>query len=279
MKKGRIYNLLIIIFLAVFLYCAYQIAAYIKESIDNFRLVEDMKDIAVVLNEPPIETQNGDDGLSDETQTGKQEAAEQETKQQDTEKKATWPSVAPIKVDFELLRQTSQDIRAWLYCEDTMINYPVAQSDDNEYYLYKLLNGNYNRGGTLFMECTNQGDFSDWNTLIYGHNMKNNTMFGTLTDYNSQEYYEEHPIWYLMTPDGDYRIELIAGYVTDTSSEIYTIPQTMEEKDKLVESIMRRSTFATQAEISSKDRLITFSTCTYEYDDARYVLVGILKAL
>lgn len=275
MKKPRkiIYSLLIIILLAVFLYSAYQIAAYIKEGMDNRKLVEDLKDLAVVLNDPSLELIEPDGGAASDYSLSKETEADAEVT------KNAWPDAAPIKVDFELLKQTNDDIRAWLYCEDTMINYPVAQGEDNDYYLYRLLNGSYNRGGTLFMECSNQSDFSDWNTLIYGHNMKNNTMFGTLTDYNSQEYYDKHPIWYLMTPDGDYRIELIAGFVTNTTSEIYTIPQTMEEKDTLVQSIMRRSTFATDAEIASEDRLITFSTCTYEYADARYVLVGILKKL
>lgn len=267
-EKGRniLYVLLIIIFMTIFLYAVYQVAAYIKEMIDSQRLVEDLTDLVVIVNEDPAEEKKPSVDKS-----GNIESEEEE------EQQAPMEDVVPIKVDFDVLKQTNEDVKAWLYCENTMINYPVAQAEDNDYYLHRLLNGNYNRGGTLFVEYSNQDDFSDWNTLIYGHNMKNNTMFGTLTDYNSQEYYDEHPVWYLLTPEGDYKIELIAGYVTDTSAEIYSIPQSVEEKDALVESIMRKSTFATKAEISSEDRLITFSTCTYEYDEARYVLVGVLK--
>ncbi len=262
--------LIIIILLAVLLYSGYQIAAYLKESFDNWKLLDELTEQVVVIKEPsakdmierlPVPSQDPEEEPSTEVQ----EAPEDEG--------------VPIKVDFERLQLNNKDVKAWLYCAGTLINYPVAQAEDNDYYLHRLLNGTNNRAGTIFMECTNHEDFSDWNTLIYGHNMKNNTMFGTLTDYRDQEYYDEHPVWYLLTPDGDYKIELISGFVTDTSSVIYSIPQTEEAKNELVDAIMRKSNFKTNAEISSKDKLITFSTCTYDYDEARYVLIGVLKEI
>ncbi len=268
--KKVCYVLIIIILLAVLLYSGYQIATYLKESFDNWKLLDELTEQVVVIKEPssketierlPVPTGDPDE----EPSTDEQEAPEDDG--------------VPIKVDFERLQLNNKDVKAWLYCEGTLINYPVAQAEDNDYYLHRLLNGTYNRAGTIFMECTNQEDFSDWNTLVYGHNMKNNTMFGTVTDYRDQEYYDEHPVWYLLTPDGDYKIELISGFVTDTSSVIYTIPQTEEAKNELVDTIMRKSNFKTNAEISSKDKLITFSTCTYDYDEARYVLIGILKEI
>lgn len=267
------YILLMLILLAVLLYSLYQIAVYLKESFDSWKLLNEITEQVVVIKEPSsektVEKQPSTlDSDSEATEPTQEEPEEPEDPIEDG---------VPIQVDFDRLLLNNKDVKAWLYCKDTMINYPVAQAADNDYYLYRLLNGTYNRGGTLFMECTNQEDFSDWNTLIYGHNMKNNTMFGTLTDYRDQEYYDEHPVWYLLTPDGDYRIELISGFVTDTSSVIYSIPQTQEAKNELVDAIMRKSNFKTNATISPEDKLITFSTCTYEYDEARYVLIGILK--
>lgn len=265
--KKIAYVLVMLILTAILLYSIYQLASYLKESIENWKLLDEITEQVVVIKE---ESQEDEQEIKPEPP---KDVASESTVEEVTDEGV------PITVDFELLRKTNDDVVAWLYCKNTMINYPVAQAEDNDYYLHRLLNGNYNRAGTLFMECTNQKDFSDWNTLIYGHNMKNNTMFGTLTDYNDQEYYDEHPVWYLLTPNGDYRIELISGFVTDTSSEIYSIPHTMEAKDELVDSIMRKSTFKTNATISSEDKLITFSTCTYEYDEARYVLIGILKKI
>lgn len=262
------YIVIMIILLAVLLYSVYQIAVYLKESFDNWRLLDEIKEQVVVIKEP-----------SDEPDIPiiSKDTEETGSKDKEEESEEAVDEGVPISVDFDRLRLNNEDVKAWLYCKDTLINYPVAQAADNDYYLHRLLNGTYNSAGTLFMECTNQEDFSDWNTLIYGHNMKNNTMFGTLTDYRDQKYYDEHPVWYLLTPDGDYRIELISGFVTDTSSVIYSIPQTQEAKNELVDAIMRKSNFKTNATISPEDRLITFSTCTYDYDEARYVLVGILK--
>ena len=117
---------------------------------------------------------------------------------------------APLSVDFEILQKENPDIIAWIYCEDTPVNYPIVQADDNDYYLRRLLDGTWNVAGTLFMDYRNADDFSDWHTVIYGHNMKNDSMFGTLPEYRSQEYYEQHPAWYLLTPTQNYKIELCA---------------------------------------------------------------------
>ncbi len=102
----------------------------------------------------------------------------------------------PITVDFEALRKENGDVVGWLYCEDTPINYPIVQSEDNDYYLRRLLDSTWNIAGTIFMDYRNAPDFSDWNTIIYGHNMNNDSMFGTLQDYKKQAYYEEHPVLY-----------------------------------------------------------------------------------
>lgn len=100
---------------------------------------------------------------------------------------------------------------AWITGEDTPIDYPVMHTDNNEYYLSHLYSGEENRYGALFVDCRNTRLFTDPNTLIYGHNMKNDAMFGSLMGYKEQAYYEEHPTMTLYTPDGDYTIELLSG--------------------------------------------------------------------
>ena len=107
----------------------------------------------------------------------------------------------PIQVDFDALFAKSQDIIGWLYCPDTPINYPVVQAADNEYYLHRLLDDRNNSGGTLFVDYRNSSDLSDWNSIIYGHNMRNDSMFGSLTDYKSQSYFDAHPEIFLLTPE------------------------------------------------------------------------------
>ena len=90
---------------------------------------------------------------------------------------------APISVDFAALQAENPDIIAWLYSEDTPINYPVVQSKDNQYYLRRLTDGSYNTNGTLFMDYRDAADLSGFNTIIYGHRMKSKAMFGTLPGY------------------------------------------------------------------------------------------------
>ena len=186
----------------------------------------------------------------------------------------------PITVDFDALLKENGDVVGWLYCEDTPINYPIVQSKDNDYYLRRLLDGTWNIAGTIFMDYRNASDFSDWNTIIYGHNMNNDSMFGTLQDYKKQAYYEEHPVLYLLTPEQDYKIQLFSGYTTSATEEkTYGFPDTIEGRDVLVENALQHSTFEAEEQIGDEVRIITLSTCAYEYDDARYVLVGVLQPL
>lgn len=189
------------------------------------------------------------------------------------------PETAPISVSFDQLLEECKDVVGWLYCEDTKLNYPIVQSYDNNYYLRRLMNGKYNIGGTIFMDYRNQADLSDWNTIIYGHNMNNGSMFGVLPKYLEQEFYDAHPVIYLLTPGQNYKIELISGYVTPSDSEAYTIVTTPEERDALVEKARAASSFVSDVEVGANDRLVTLSTCVYNYENARYVLVGVLREI
>ena len=96
---------------------------------------------------------------------------------------------APIAVDFERLLQENGDCVGWIYCEDTKINYPVMQSDDNAAYLHRLFDGSYNSSGSLFMDFRNDPNLTDLNTVIFGHSMKDHSMFATLRDFRNQTFY------------------------------------------------------------------------------------------
>ncbi len=188
--------------------------------------------------------------------------------------------MAPIAVDFEKLLTDSPDVVGWLYCPDTVINYPVARGEDNSYYLARLPDGTYNNNGSIFMDYRCAADFSDWNSILYGHNMKNDTMFGTLEDFRKQEYYDAHPVLYLLTPAQDYKIVLIGGCTTPgDDKDTYGIPISLEERNALIEKAQQNSTFQADVEIGNEERLITLSTCAYDYTGARYVLVGVLREL
>ena len=157
------------------------------------------------------------------------EAPEDDTTE--TEPAGEEPSVVLPVVDFEALRETGLDIIGWLSLPDTVINYPVTQADDNEYYLHHLYDGTYNKVGCLFADYENKADFSDRNTIIYGHNMRDGSMFAALNEYDEQSYFDTHKQMYLVTPEGGYLCEIFAAFVAKPSE-------------------------------SGSDKVLTLSTCT-----------------
>lgn len=172
-------------------------------------------------------------------------------------------------IDFESLWKINEDIVAWIYCPDTRINYPIVQGSDNSYYLYRLLDGTWNVNGTIFMDYRNNSNFTDGNTLIYGHRMKTGAMFAELINYNRQSFYDEHPCMYIYTPDQTYRMDLFAACVVDSIGDIYGL----NPSDDVIRSCIEKSTFI--ADLSwPTGNVVTLSTCTYEYEDARYVVLG-----
>ncbi len=185
----------------------------------------------------------------------------------------------PIMVDFGTLHEINPEIMGWLYCADTKINYPVAQTDDNTYYLNHLYDGKSGRSGTLFVDCACSPDFSDRNTVIYGHHMKSGSMFAGIVEYQSQEYYEAHPTMYLLTPEGNYRLDIFGGYVAESGSQrLFSLDEEAEFAAYL-EEIRTLSDFAANVDVTPKSRIVTLSTCTYEYDGARYLLFAAMTAI
>ncbi|MCR5575877.1 MAG: class B sortase [Oscillospiraceae bacterium] len=190
------------------------------------------------------------------------------------------PEVSPITVDFEMLRNTSTDYVAYIYCPDTKINYPVAYTDNNFYYIDHIPPDTVNANGTIFIDCRNASDFSDQNTCIYGHNMNDGSMFATLRDYRTEGFYAEHPVMYISTPEFNYRVDLIAGFVTEPTSFAYAGQFDSEEQFMAhIELCRDLSTFESDVEVTAEDRIVTLSTCTYEIDDGRYVVVGKLTQI
>ena len=188
--------------------------------------------------------------------------------------------VSPIKVDFDQLLAQNSDVCGWLYSKDTVINYPVAQGSDNNEYLHHLLDGSYNSSGTLFVDCECGPEFSGTNTVVYGHNMKDGSMFNSLTNYKEQSYYDEHPVMYLNTPKQNYKIEIFSAYICNYDSDTYTRDfYSAEDYAAWLTKMQNQSDFTSDVEVTENDRVITLSTCTYEYDNARFVVQGKLVAL
>ena len=190
------------------------------------------------------------------------------------------PEVSPLNIDFDGLRAQSTDYVAWIYCPNTKINYPVAYTDDNFYYLDHIPGEIQNANGTIFIDCRNASDFSDQNTCIYGHNMNDGSMFATLRNYRDESFYPDHPVMYLSTPDFNYRLDLIAGFITEPTSFAYAMNfDSPEQFMGHIQLIKDLSTFKSDVEVNETDHIVTLSTCTYERDDGRYVIVAKLTRI
>lgn len=185
----------------------------------------------------------------------------------------------PVRVNFEYLHGINKDVAGWIYCEDTPISYPFLQSPDNNYYLYRLVDGTQNPSGSLFLDFRNQFDMSDWNSVIYGHNMHDGTMFASLNEYKKQEYYDAHPVMYLLTPEKQYKVELVAGILARADASFYDFPVPEDKQEAVVKGWLEASTFKTKTQIQPDDRFVTLSTCSYEFSDARYVVIGALREI
>ena len=185
------------------------------------------------------------------------------------------PAVDLPQVNFDMLEEMNRDVVAWLYCPDTAINYPVVKGRDNSYYLDHLIDGTENSNGTLFVDYRNMGDFSNRNTLIYGHHMQSGRMLAALTEYEFQDFYDAHPLIYLITRSGSYRIELFSAYTTEAASSAYALDFSSDTQFAVwLREIAAKSDFQTNMQLSTKDRIITLSTCAYSFEDARFVVHG-----
>ena len=197
----------------------------------------------------------------------------EKTGETDESEEIDWPVV-----DFSSLRKINPDCVAWIQIKDTDINYPVLQGDDNAYYLRHLINGQWNSSGSIFLDYRVGADMTDRHSIIYGHHMKNGTMFSELTKYKEQSYYEEHPIGYLLTPQKNYIIEFFAGYVSKVDDNAWNTEYVSESDFReWLNDVSERSLFESQVTPETTDKILTLSTCSYEFNNARYVLHGIIK--
>ena len=181
------------------------------------------------------------------------------------------------KVDFAALQAINEDVVGWIYIPDTRVNYPIVQGENNDQYLYHLLTGEYNSSGSIFLDADVPADFSGQNSIIYGHNMKNKSMFGDMVEYKKQAFFDAHPTAMLMTPEKNYYVHLFSGYVTDSWGDAWEKAFGDVEFETWLTNVKEKSRFDSDVVPTSQDKVFTFSTCTYDTHDARFVVHGILE--
>ena len=184
----------------------------------------------------------------------------------------------PFTVDFEVLLSMNPDTVGWIrFAEPKEISYPVVRGTDNEKYLNKTFEGKKNAAGALFEDYRNATDFSDRNTFIYGHNMKNGSMFGQLRKYRDSAYCEENPYFYIYTPDGKvstYQIFAV-GIVEDTTRSYTRFFSDDEEFLEYIDYIRGISRYKSDVEIVAESKVVSLSTCTNRSETERMVVHGV----
>lgn len=178
------------------------------------------------------------------------------------------------KLKKEDLSSINPDFRFWLTVENTNIDYPVLQGSDNYFYLNKDIYKNKLGSGSIFMDYRNNFE-TDENIIIYGHNMKNKTMFSQLEDFKNEDFFNENNKIRIITNDKEYVYKVFSAYYVDPSYN-YIIPKfnTDEEYEKYLNEITNKSLNKSNVNVSSKDKIITLSTCSYETGNTRTVVHG-----
>lgn len=165
----------------------------------------------------------------------------------------------------------------WIYCKDSVLDYPLVQSKDNKEYLHTDYNGKYQVSGTIFADKNIENPFDDKYTLFYGHHMHNGTVFHDLKRYAEPEYYEKHKDIYFYTREQNYKARVVAiNTIHADDKDIYSLPKNTNEDIEQVCSYIQNN-FKILGEFDSRDKFVVLSTCAYSFKDARTVVVCTLE--
>jgi len=166
------------------------------------------------------------------------------------------------KKSLTALRQINEDVVGWIWIPNTRVSYPLMQGEDNDFYLEHTWNREKNAVGSIFLEWQNAADLSEFNTIVYGHNMKNGSMFRILLDYQQEDFREEHPYVYILTDAGIYRYEIFSAYQAEVTSDTYQIGMQWDKtKQEYIDRAIKKSVIDTDITPVITDRILTLSTC------------------
>lgn len=186
-----------------------------------------------------------------------------------------------FQVDFDKLLEENPDTVAWVrFDEPSIISYPVVKSKDNNEYLTKTFTANDNKLGAIFMDMHNAPDFTDTNTIIYGHNMRvGDQMFSQLRKYSDSDFCSQYPYFYIYTPDNKemkYRV-FSAGVVKETAENYRTSFASDEAVDEFINVCRNSSNYPVDVEVNKDSKIVTLSTCTCVNEDERFIVHGVLE--
>lgn len=253
-KTNVISNIILVFAVVIFIFSAYKLytiyGEYNKGDKEYQSIIEDV--VSIEESEEMADTEEGD-----------------------SEEKAVF------QVDFAKLQSINKEVVGWIRFENpSKISYPIVQAEDNDKYLTETVEGKKNSSGAIFMDANNTADFSDRNTFIYGHNMKNGSMFGQLRKYKSYDFYKENPYFYIYTPSGEeIKYQIYAVCIVEDTSESYNKYYTNDDEYlNYLEYVKSISRYDTGVEVTAQSQLVSLSTCTNVTETQRLLVHGVKLA-
>lgn len=194
------------------------------------------------------------------------------TEPQETEPE-TEAYISPI--DFEALSEVNPDVIGWIRIPDTNVDYPIVQADDNDKYLHTSFEGEESIAGTVYLDFESDSDMMGFNNILYGHNMKNGSMFKDIVKYKDQSYFDEHKYFEIYTPERTIRLKAISCYYAKAEPIVRkTRFKTRESYEAFIKEIIKPCAWYEMPEFPI-DSLYTLVTCSYEVNDARTILYAV----
>lgn len=179
------------------------------------------------------------------------------------------------KIDFKKLKSQNQDIAGWIYIRGTTIDYPIVQGKDNEEYLHQDFNKKKSSSGTIFLDNNCKKDFTSDNNIIYGHHMKNGTMFAQLLKFREKSFLKKHNEIMIFTPDRTIHLKVISAYAQKAQNKIPVTFANDKQKKAYIKKIESMSEQTIKTSRINDSHIYTFVTCSYEGEDNRtYVHVA-----
>lgn len=188
------------------------------------------------------------------------EEAEERKELKSNENREDFPE---MEVDFKALREKNPDTVGWLYVGSCGISYPIVQGEDNDYYMNHTFEGTVNSSGAIIMDYRDDKYLKDWNTFIYGHNMKNGSMFGSLKKLLKDEtLYDTDPYIYVYLPGYIYRYKIFSYYKDKPDSKMYWTADTLQEYRQYIRDALSLSVRDLGVETSEENNMVTLVTCS-----------------
>lgn len=173
------------------------------------------------------------------------------------------------KIDFKKLKSQNQDIAGWIYIRGTTIDYPIVQGKDNEEYLHQNFNKKKSSSGTIFLDNNCKKDFTSDNNIIYGHHMKNGTMFAQLLKFREKSFLKKHNEIMIFTPDRTIHLKVISAYAQKAQNKIPVTFANDKQKKAYIKKIESMSEQTIKTSRINDSHIYTFVTCSYEGEDNR----------